>query len=79
VAGVAVRGTALVSALLLVAFTALVLQRALVLHAAGGILFCAIRFDCGSGGGELVICRKLLENACLFGLAVGVVRGSHQP
>jgi len=63
--GVAVRGTALVSVALLVPFTGLVLQRALALHAATGTPFCAIRFDCGCGTGEVLICRKLFENTLL--------------
>jgi uncharacterized membrane protein YphA (DoxX/SURF4 family) len=63
--GVAVRGTALVSVLMLVPFTGLVLQRALALQAATGTPFCAIRFDCGCGTGEVLICHKLLENALL--------------
>ena len=51
---------------------------ALALHAGGAVPFCAIRFDCGCGGGEVAICRKLVENTILFGMAVGVVRGSRQ-
>jgi uncharacterized membrane protein YphA (DoxX/SURF4 family) len=63
--GVAVRGTALVSVLMLVLFTGLVLHRALALQAATGTPFCAIRFDCGCGTGEVVICHKLVENTLL--------------
>jgi uncharacterized membrane protein YphA (DoxX/SURF4 family) len=63
--GVAVRGTALLSVLMLVPFTGLVLQRALALHAAAGTPFCAIRFDCGCGTGEVMICQKLFENTLL--------------
>jgi putative oxidoreductase len=73
VSGIAARGAALVSAGLLLAFTALVLARALALHAAGGGPFCGIRFDCGCGGGEIAICRKLLENVLLFVMAAVVV------
>ncbi len=65
VAGVAVRGTAWLSLATLAGFSCLVLQRALALHAAGTTPFCAIRFDCGCGGGEVFVCRKLLENLVL--------------
>ncbi|HEU5396816.1 MAG TPA: MauE/DoxX family redox-associated membrane protein [Verrucomicrobiae bacterium] len=69
-AGAAVRGTALTLVLLLVPFTAVVLQRALALQAARHIAFCAVKFDCGCGGGETFACHKLLENAVLiFSLA----------
>ena len=63
--GVAGRGTALVLVFMLVSFTGLVLHRALALHEAAGIPFCAIRFDCGCGTGEVLICRKLFENTLL--------------
>lgn len=63
--GVAVRGTALGLVLMLVIFTGLVLHRALALQEAGGVPFCAIRFDCGCGTGEVLICGKLVENALL--------------
>ena len=70
VAGVAVRGSALMLAVMLVPFTAIVLRRALDIHAAGAIPFCAIKFDCGCGTGEVFICRKLVENAALTGLSL---------
>ena len=63
--GVAVRGAALMLVTMLVPFTLLVLRRALVLHATQGTPFCAIKFDCGCGAGEVVICTKLLENCAL--------------
>jgi uncharacterized membrane protein YphA (DoxX/SURF4 family) len=63
--GVAVRGTALTLVAVLVPFTAVVWRRALVLEAAKLIPFCAVKFDCGCGTGEVFICAKLLEN---FGL-----------
>ncbi len=66
VAGVAVRGAALMSLLMLVPFTVIVLQRALAIHAAGTLPFCAIRFDCGCGAGEVLICYKLVENGLLI-------------
>ena len=78
VLGVAVRGTALVSAAMLVSFTALVLRRALALHAGGDLPFCAIKFDCGCGMGEVFICRKLAENAALMILSLGLVFVRHK-
>jgi uncharacterized membrane protein YphA (DoxX/SURF4 family) len=72
VLGVAVRGTSALLVAMLVPFTGLILQRALAIHAAGDLAFCAIRFDCGCGGGEVLICRKLVENALLIGLACWV-------
>ena len=63
--GVAVRGTALMLVTMLVPFTLVVLHHALQLHAAGSLPFCAIKFDCGCGAGEVFICRKLAENTVL--------------
>jgi uncharacterized membrane protein YphA (DoxX/SURF4 family) len=71
--GVAVRGTALVSGAMLVGFTLLVLRRALALHASGSLPFCAIKFDCGCGAGEVFICRKLAENTALALVSLGLV------
>ena len=75
-AGVAVRGTALTLTVMLVPFTLLVLHRALLLHAAQNIPFCAVKFDCGCGTGEEFICRKLLENFLLLVLSSLVVGGT---
>lgn len=71
--GVAARGTAMMLVAMLVPFTALVLNRALDIHAAGNLAFCAIKFDCGCGAGEVFICRKLLENTLLTGAGVGLM------
>ena len=65
VVGVAVRGSALLSLAMLVPFTALVLKRALGVAAEQGLPFCAVKFDCGCGTGEVVICHKLIENGLL--------------
>lgn len=65
-AGVAVRGSALMLLAMLVPFTLLVLKRALVMHATQGTPFCDISFDCGCGMGEVVICTKLVENCALI-------------
>jgi uncharacterized membrane protein YphA (DoxX/SURF4 family) len=61
-AGVAVRGTAVMLIVMLVPFTVLVFRRALAIQSALAIPFCAVKFDCGCGNGEVFICRKLLEN-----------------
>jgi uncharacterized membrane protein YphA (DoxX/SURF4 family) len=74
-AGVAVRGAALMLILMLVPFTWVVFQRALALQSALAIPFCAVKFDCGCGTGEVFICRKLLENFLLILLAAGLVGG----
>ena len=73
--GVAVRGTALLAILMLVPFTVLVLRRALALQSALGIPFCAVKFDCGCGGGEVFICRKLMENFFLLALSGWLLAG----
>lgn len=65
VIGVAVRGTALILVALLVPFTLLVLNRAMDIMNAQAIAFCAVKFDCGCGAGEVFICHKLLENSLL--------------
>ena len=61
-AGVAVRGTAVMLIVMLVPFTVLVFRRALAIQSALAIPFCAVKFDCGCGTGEVFICRKLVEN-----------------
>jgi len=75
-AGIAVRGTALVSLVLLIPFTAAVLHRALALKSLLAISFCAVKFDCGCGNGEEFICRKLAENAVLIALSVWLLARS---
>jgi hypothetical protein len=66
VIGKVVRGTALVCVTMVVPFTLLVLQRALSLQSTLEIPFCAVRFDCGCGMGEIGICEKLAENLILL-------------
>ncbi len=75
VAGVAVRGTALVSVCMLVPFTLLVLKRALAIAGAKGLAFCAVKFDCGCGNGEIFICPKLVENTILVLLSCWLIFG----
>jgi putative oxidoreductase len=74
-AGVAVRGVALTLIAILIPFTGVVWHRALVLQAAKGIAFCAVKFDCGCGTGEVFICGKLLENFGLILLAGWLLAG----
>lgn len=63
VLGVLVRGAAfIVTALMIVFFVALT-QRALGIQQAGNLAFCAVKFDCGCGTGEVYICSKLAANA----------------
>jgi len=73
VLGVAVRGAAVMLVAMLVPFTLAVLMRALAIHGAGGIAFCAIKFDCGCGAGEVLICKKLAENGLLTLLAIALI------
>ncbi|HWH72295.1 MAG TPA: DoxX family protein [Candidatus Sulfotelmatobacter sp.] len=75
VAGLAVRGTALMLVCMLVPFTLIVFQRALAIAAAQSIPFCAVKFDCGCGNGEVFICYKILENALLILLSCWLVAG----
>ena len=73
--GLAVRGTALMMAAMLVPFTILVLHRALLLESLESIPFCAISFDCGCGTGVGFICHKLTENIILFAASIWVLCG----
>jgi uncharacterized membrane protein YphA (DoxX/SURF4 family) len=73
--GIAVRGTALTLVAVLVPFTGVVWHRALILEAAKLIPFCAVKFDCGCGTGEVFICAKLLENFFLILLSCWLLSG----
>lgn len=78
-AGIRPRGTALVAAVLLFVFTALLTWRALAIYRVGATSFCAIRFDCGCGTGEVLICMKLAENVAAAMLAsLIVLQGSRR-
>jgi len=77
-AGIAVRGTALVLIALLVPFTVVVFRRALAIQSAQAIAFCAVKFDCGCGAGEEFVCHKLLENLVLLALSIWLVAGRGQ-
>jgi uncharacterized membrane protein YphA (DoxX/SURF4 family) len=74
-AGVAVRGAALNLIVMLVPFTLVVLKRALDIAAADHIRFCAVKFDCGCGAGEVLICHKLVENSGLLLLSAWLLLG----
>ena len=61
---------------MLVPFTLVVLKRALAIAAATGKPFCAVKFDCGCGAGEVYICHKLVENSALLLLAAWLLTGA---
>ena len=73
--GVAVRGAALNLIAMLVPFTLIVLKRALIIAATSHKAFCAVKFDCGCGAGEVYICHKLVENTILLLLAAWLLTG----
>jgi hypothetical protein len=73
--GVAVRGTALNLIAMLVPFTLVALKRALEIMADKGVSFCAVKFDCGCGAGEVFICHKLVENTVLLLMAAWLLSG----
>ena len=60
---------------MLVPFTLLVLKRALAIADAQGLPFCVVKFDCGCGAGEVLICNKLLENCLLTFIASALIAG----
>lgn len=68
--GIFVRGAAGLIAVMLLAFTPVVLIRAFGMMAAEGIRFMDVKFDCGCGGGEVYIWKKTIENSVLFLLSL---------
>jgi len=74
-AGIGARGSALLLLLMLIPFTFVVLRRALAISDVQHIALCAVRFDCGCGNGEVLICRKLIENTLLMLLSGLVLAG----
>jgi uncharacterized membrane protein YphA (DoxX/SURF4 family) len=75
--GVAVRGSALMLIAMLVPFTSIVFKRALEIAAGPPpIPFCAVKFDCGCGMGEVFICHKLIENTVLTLLSAWLLTGA---
>jgi uncharacterized membrane protein YphA (DoxX/SURF4 family) len=77
-AGIAVRGTALLILLMLIAFTGVVLKRALTIADVQHIALCAVHFDCGCGNGEVFICRKVVDNALLMLMSAWLLTGFGQ-
>lgn len=67
--GVSVRAAAATLLGMLMIFTGAVLLRSLAIYGQGHIAYCAIKFDCGCGSGEVYICPKLLENTALIVLS----------
>jgi uncharacterized membrane protein YphA (DoxX/SURF4 family) len=65
-AGIAVRGAALVLVAMLVPFTVLIFKHGLELAGALHLAVCAVKFDCGCGHGEVFVCSKLTENSLLI-------------
>jgi putative oxidoreductase len=70
------RASAMLLLAMLLVFTLAVTLRAIAIHQNVGTAFCAIRFDCGCGTGEVPICGKLLENIALIILAAFVAATS---
>ena len=64
--GVAVRGAIVVLLVMLLSFSVVVLLRALAIREMGGLRFCDVKFDCGCGAGEKLVCAKLGENLLLM-------------
>jgi uncharacterized membrane protein YphA (DoxX/SURF4 family) len=73
--GVAVRGTSLLMLGMLVPFTFLVIQRAMEIASLKQIAFCAVKFDCGCGVGDVYICAKVLENCLLAAVSAWLLMG----
>ena len=74
--GVAVRGSALMLIVMLLIFSPIVVKRALEIAAEKHLAFCAVKFDCGCGMGELFICHKLVENTVLLLLSAWLLMGA---
>jgi uncharacterized membrane protein YphA (DoxX/SURF4 family) len=75
--GIAVRGTAVVLLVMLVPFTVAVMLRAAAMRDVSGLPFCAIKFDCGCGAGEVLVCRKLGENLILMIFSAMLIFARH--
>lgn len=73
VLGVALRGSALLTLLMLMVFTPVIALRAMHLQTDTAQAFCDIAFDCGCGSGVQIVCHKLLENAGLIGLTIMIL------
>lgn len=77
--GVAVRGAALMLVLMLVPFTLVVVNRALAIATAQGVAFWTVKFDCGCGSGEVLIWKKVMENALFTLLSCWLLTGQGRP
>jgi len=75
VLGIAVRGSALAVLAMLAPFTVVVINRALGIAHLEGLAFCAVKFDCGCGTGEILICRKIVENFLLMLMSAWLLFG----
>lgn len=64
--GLLIRGSSLALLVLLTVFTIVIAIRAWGIHTTEGLPLCDIHFDCGCGGGDVYMCRKLPENAVLW-------------
>jgi len=78
VLGIAVRGSALAVLAMLAPFTVVVILRAIDIAHTEGKAFCAVKFDCGCGTGEIFICRKIAENLVLMFLSVWLFLGKRR-
>jgi uncharacterized membrane protein YphA (DoxX/SURF4 family) len=68
--GVSVRGAAGLLLALLLMFTTMIVIRGVRVYNAQEIAFCAIKFNCGCGSGDVFICHKIAENTTLILLAI---------
>ncbi len=73
--GVAVRGTSLLMLGMLIPFTIVVIHRALEIATLKDLAFCAVKFDCGCGAGEVYICAKVVENVLLAAISAWLAAG----
>ncbi len=75
--GVLIRGSSLVLLLLLTGFTFIIVLRAVDIHTTQGLPYSQIHFDCGCGGGDVYVVRKIPENVGLWLLAlIGLISRS---
>lgn len=68
--GLFTRGAAATMAIMLLVFTPAILARTFSIMGETGASFFDVKFDCGCGGGEVIIWKKTLENAGLLLLSL---------
>jgi len=74
-----IRGTTLTFLVLLTGFTIAIVLRAMNIHAAEGVPYNEIQFDCGCGGGPQYIIKKVPENIGLWLLSwIGLLSASRR-